>query len=147
MQVSLKEDIKTGNIRKFVTQFISYFCVGGIAAIVEWVMFAIFANVLNINYLLATCAAFVFSTTVNWLLGKIWTFRDSKAFEGKAAQEAFLIFLVSGIGLVFNIALMFCFVTIIGLNSPLQKTASKVAATGIVFIWNFLIRKLAIYRQ
>ena len=128
-------------------QFISYFCVGGLAAIVEWVMFFLFSSVFKIEYLIATILAFIFSTTANWLLGKLMTFKDSKKYEGKAAKEGLLIFAVSGIGLLFNLLLMYIFVDIIGLNTDLLMTASKIMATGIVFIWNFLIRKFWIYKS
>jgi putative flippase GtrA len=123
-----------------IKQFISYFFVGGVAAIVEWVMFFIFANVLQINYFVSTVIAFIFSTTANWILGRITTFKDKKA------KEAFLVFVVSAIGLLFNLILMYLFVTVMGFDSSLGKTLSKIAATGIVFIWNFLIRKLVIYK-
>lgn len=127
-----------------IKQFISYFFVGGVAAIVEWVMFFIFANVLQINYFVSTVIAFIFSTTANWILGRITTFKDNNSIS--KAKEAFLVFIVSAIGLLFNLILMYLFVTVMGFDSSLGKTLSKIAATGIVFIWNFLIRKLVIYK-
>lgn len=129
-----------------IKQFISYFFVGGVAAIVEWVMFFIFANVLRINYFVSTVIAFIFSTTANWILGRITTFKDNNTYKDKKAKEAFLVFVVSAIGLLFNLILMYLFVTVMGFDSSLGKTLSKIAATGIVFIWNFLIRKLVIYK-
>ena len=129
-----------------IKQFISYFFVGGVAAIVEWVMFFIFANVLQINYFVSTVIAFIFSTTANWILGRIPTFKDNNTYKDKKAKEAFLVFIVSAIGLLFNLILMYLFVTVMGFDSSLGKTLSKIAATGIVFIWNFLIRKLVIYK-
>ena len=129
-----------------IKQFISYFFVGGVAAIVEWVMFFIFANVLQINYFVSTVIAFIFSTTANWILGRITTFKDNNTYKDKKAKEAFLVFIVSAIGLLFNLILMYIFVTVMGFDSSLGKTLSKIAATGIVFIWNFLIRKLVIYK-
>ena len=129
-----------------IKQFISYFFVGGVAAIVEWVMFFIFANVLQINYFVSTVIAFIFSTTANWILGRITTFKDNNTYKDKNAKEAFLVFIVSAIGLLFNLILMYLFVTVMGFDSSLGKTLSKIAATGIVFIWNFLIRKLVIYK-
>lgn len=129
-----------------IKQFISYFFVGGVAAIVEWVMFFIFANVLQINYFVSTVLAFIFSTTANWILGRITTFKDNNTYKDKKAKEAFLVFVVSAIGLLFNLILMYLFVTVMGFDSSLGKTLSKIAATGIVFIWNFLIRKLVIYK-
>ena len=129
-----------------IKQFISYFFVGGVAAIVEWVMFFIFANVLQINYFVSTVIAFIFSTTANWILGRITTFKDNNTYKDKKAKEAFLVFVVSAIRLLFNLILMYLFVTVMGFDSSLGKTLSKIAATGIVFIWNFLIRKLVIYK-
>lgn len=129
-----------------IKQFISYFFVGGAAAIVEWVMFFLFANVLHIHYFVSTVLAFIFSTTANWILGRVTTFKDNTSYKEKKAKEAVLIFAVSAIGLLFNLVLMYLFVTVMGFNSPLGNTVSKVAATGIVFIWNFLIRKLVIYK-
>ena len=129
-----------------IKQFISYFFVGGGAAILEWVMFFIFANVLQINYFVSTVIAFIFSTTANWILGRITTFKDNNTYKDKKAKEAFLVFVVSAIGLLFNLILMYLFVTVMGFDSSLGKTLSKIAATGIVFIWNFLIRKLVIYK-
>ena len=119
-----------------IKQFISYFFVGGVAAIVEWVMFFIFANVLQINYFVSTVIAFIFSTTANWILGRITTFKDNNTYKDKKAKEAFLVFIVSAIGLLFNLILMYLFVTVMGFDSSLGKTLSKIAATGIVFIWN-----------
>ena len=145
--MSFADIIKKTAAEKEVKQFMSYFCVGGSAAIVEWVLFTIFANVIGINYLIATCAAFAFSTATNWLLGRIWTFRESNAYKDRAALEAALIFMVSGIGLLFNLGLMYFFVTLMKLDSPIQKIASKIVSTGIVFVWNYLIRKLFIYRS
>lgn len=129
-----------------IKQFISYFFVGGVAAIVEWVMFFVFANVLNVHYFVSTVIAFIFSTTANWILGRITTFKDNTSYKDKKVKEAVLIFVVSAIGLVFNLILMYLFVTVFGFNGKIGSTCSKIAATGIVFIWNFLIRKLVIYK-
>jgi len=133
--------------KPLIRQFLSYICVGGAAAIVEWAMFTLFANVLNFHYILATALAFIFSTFVNWLLGRIWTFRESRTYEHKRVKEILLVFAVSAVGLLFNMLLMYLLVTVIGLNTPLLKTVSKIISTGIVFFWNFLIRRFVIYRQ
>ncbi len=137
------KDSMKGNIK----QFISYFFVGGVAAIVEWIMFFLFANVMTLNYILSTVLAFIFSTTTNWILGRVFTFKNSTSYKNNVGKEAFAVFLVSAIGLLFNMFLMYIFVTVMGFDSVIGKTASKIAATGIVFVWNFLIRKLVVYRE
>lgn len=135
------------SIKDNIKQFISYFFVGGVAAVVEWIMFFLFANVIMLNYILSTVLAFIFSTTTNWILGRVFTFKNSKSYKNNVGKEAFAVFLVSAIGLLFNMFLMYIFVTVMGFESVIGKTASKIAATGIVFVWNFLIRKLVVYRE
>ena len=133
--------------KKNIMQFCSYFVVGGIAAIVEWIMFYIFASICTINYMIATVLAFLFSTTANWLLGRILTFRNDKRYIHNRWKEILSVFVVSGIGLIFNIFIMYILVSLIGWDTKQLMTISKIIATGIVFIWNFLIRKLVIYKN
>ena len=42
---------------------------------------------------------------------------------------------------------MYLFVDIMRMNTELLKLVGKIAATGIVFIWNYLSRKLWIYKM
>ena len=131
---------------KGIKQFLSYFGVGGVSALVEWAVFSLLEYLLDMPYLLATILAFIFSTTTNWFLGRTFTFKES-AYKDKKAKEIFLVFLVSAIGLGFNLLLMYLFVDVFGMNTNLLKTIAKILSTGIVFIWNFLSRKLWIYRE
>lgn len=130
-----------------IKQAVSYFFVGGISAIVEWLMFAFFLNAMGLQYLLSTCLAFVFSTTTNWYLGRRWTFKGNEKYVDKKTQEVLLVFIVSAVGLFFNILLMYLFVDILNYNTDCQKIIGKIAATGIVFVWNFLVRKFFIYKN
>lgn len=128
-------------------QFLSYFCVGGASALVEWTVFALLLYLLDMPYPAATSIAFIVSTTTNWYLGRTFTFSDSEAYKGKRVKEYILVFLVSAIGLGFNVLLMYFFVDVLGMNTKILQTAAKVISTGIVFIWNFLSRKILIYKE
>ncbi|MDE6593765.1 MAG: GtrA family protein [Oscillospiraceae bacterium] len=131
---------------EFIRQLFSYVCVGGTAAIAEWVMFFIFVK-MGFDYKPATALAFVVSTAVNYVMGRLLTFKGNNKYEGKKLREIALIYLVSIIGLGFNLLLMWLFVDILGFTSDIMQLAAKIMSTGIVFFWNFFIRKLAIYRQ
>ena len=132
--------------RENIKQFISYFMVGGISAVVEWVAFYLLGKLFGMTYLPATALAFVFSTTVNWFLGRTFTFRNADLGK-KKAKEIALVFGVSAIGLLGNLTLMYLFVTVLGMRSDVLKTVAKILSTGIVFIWNYLSRKLWIYKE
>lgn len=136
---------KNGNLR----QFLSYVVVGGAATAVEWGFFFFFTYPLNLNQNLSFTIAFIISTAVNMILGKAITFKDSVVINSTGskklnlAKETFLIYLVAVIGYFFNLLLLNLFTHSFGIN----KMISKMIATGIVFFWNYIARKLGIYRS
>ena len=136
-----KFSIKNILDRHFVFQFISYFFVGLCAAIVEWLVFWLFNELLGQNIYISTGAAFILATFANWILGRKTTFKKA-AKDKRLGADAIAVFFVSGIGLGLNMAFMALFVHIIGMY-PL---IAKILSTGIVFLWNFASRKFIIYK-
>lgn len=119
-------------------KIILYLFVGGTAALVEWMLFGV-GQVLGINYLVATAIAFIISTLYHYFLGNILVFTSGVRY-GKR-KELSLIFAVSVMGLVFNLILMYGFVSILSLDPML----GKVLASCIVVVWNYLARKIWIF--
>lgn len=119
-------------------EFILYFIVGGIATIIEWVIFYMLDSVFDWYYIPATVIAYILSTLFNWLLGRIILFKNSNK---NLFVEILTIYGASIIGLVLNLIIMWIAIDFLSLNEIL----SKIIATGFVFIWNFAIRKLVIY--
>ena len=115
-----------------------YFVVGIIATLTEWVMFYILSN-LSVYYVFATVFAYIFSTFVNWLSGRLLVFKESKKGLFK---ELFEIYLASVVGLVLNLIIMWLLVDLFIVN----KLLAKVIATTLVFSYNFLVRTLYIYK-
>lgn len=125
---------------KLIRQFVSYLFVGGVATMVEWVLFYVFDSWFHINYLLATALAFTLSTGANWVLGRLTTFKE--ADKPGRGRELIQIYAVSVVGLLANLGLMYLFVDVCAIHSMI----SKILATIIVFAWNFLSRKILIYK-
>lgn len=126
-----------------------YLFVGGTAALVEWGLFYVFITyVLNgiglsltAMTMLGTCMAFCLSTLYHYFLGNILVFNSGSKY--KRGKELSLVFLVSIMGLVFNLLFMYIFVSLIGWN----PMASKVLTSCIVVVWNYLSRKKWIFRS
>ena len=125
-------------IKKEAKKFISYFIVGGLSAIVECIGFAIFNRFMP--YLVATILSFCFSTTFNYFLGKKMTFKN---FD-KNKTDVIWVFVVSAIGLVLNIIFMYLIIDIFKFK---YEFIAKVISTGLVFIWNYVSRRLFIYKK
>ena len=120
-------------------EFLLYLVVGGIATVSEWVFFFIFDKC-HIHYAIATTIAYVLSTFVNWLAGRILVFKESKQ---SFAKEIISVYAASIIGLLLNLFIMWVAVDLF----TCSEMISKVVATVIVFAYNFLIRKLVIYKS
>lgn len=124
-------------VLKSIKQLFLYLIVGGIATVVEWVCFWFLDRMMH--YLAATALAFVVSTFANWLAGRLIMFKPT---EKRLAKEMMQIYATSICGLLFNFLIMWVAIDGIGLPDMI----SKIIATGIVFFWNFLVRKLVIYK-
>ncbi len=126
-----------------------YLFVGGTAALVEWGLFYILITyVLNgiglsltAVTMLGTCMAFCLSTLYHYFLGNILVFNSGSKY--KRGKELSLVFLVSIMGLAFNLLFMYIFVSLMGWN----PMASKVLTSCIVVVWNYLSRKKWIFRS
>ena len=117
-----------------------YLIVGVIATVTEWIIFYIGVKVFLLHYTVATVIAYIISTFINWLAGRLLVFKQSSK---SLLNELVSIYLSSIIGLGLNILIMFVCVDVIHISDMI----SKVIATGIVFFFNFLVRKLYIYNN
>lgn len=92
-------------------------------------------EIAGMNYLLSNCLSFTASVIYNYILSTRWVF-DAKENKNKG-KEIFVFVLLSVIGLGINQAIMWLCVE----NVEIDYTISKIVATVIVMIYNFITRK------
>ena len=128
-----------------------YLLVGGSAALLEWTLFYIFFRLLSASavfsmqtqtVLAATTLAFATSTLHHYILCNRFVFDSGSRYH--RGTEVSLVFLVSAIGLGWNLLLMWLFTSpaILGLN----PMVSKIMASAIVTVWNYVSRKKWIFK-
>ena len=128
---------------------ILYLFVGGTAALVEWGLFYLFFYYLLAGLglsvdtltMAATALAFGLSTLYHYFLGNILVFDSGSKYD--KSKELSLVFLVSIMGLVFNLVLMYVFVGLLAW----QPMFAKVLTSCIVVVWNYLSRKKWIFKR
>ena len=128
---------------------ILYLFVGGTAALVEWGLFYLFFYYLLAGLglsvdaltLVATTLAFCLSTLYHYFLGNVLVFDSGSKYN--KSKELSLVFLVSIMGLAFNLMFMYAFVGWFNWN----PMAAKVVTSCIVVVWNYLSRKKWIFRS
>ena len=122
-----------------IKELLLYLIVGGIATISEWAIFYLL-DLGAVHYALATVIAYLLSTFINWLAGRLLVFKKTNL---SLLKELAGIYLASIVGLLLNLLIMWIAVDLLSFNEMI----SKVAATAIVFAYNFLVRKLLIYKN
>ena len=117
-----------------------YFVVGGVSALIDWLIFSAFLYWADVHYLAAAAASFVCATSLNYLLSIKYVFNSGRHSRH---AEITLVFLVSGVGVLVHLSIIALSVEFAGLH-PL---IGKVIATAAVFGWNFAARHLWIFER
>jgi putative flippase GtrA len=117
-----------------------YAAVGGAAALIDFLLFAVFAKVLGFNYLLIGAAGFIIATTVNYFLSIRYVFKSGVRFV--LHKEISLVFIISLVGLGLNQLVLYIGIGTLGW----EMLFVKVCATGSVFFWNFGARSYFIFK-
>lgn len=126
-------------MNKHIRELLLYAIVGAIATAAEWLIFLGLDKCL-MHYIPATALAYVISTFVNWLAGRLLVFKNNRS---SLWRELAGIYAVSVIGLALNLLIMWIAVDLLSVNGML----SKITATALVFLYNFMARKKFIYKK
>ena len=122
-------------MNKLVNKIIKFSIVGGIATIIDFVFLYIFKEFLNFNIILANTLSFIISVTYNYIASITWVFDVNK---NKNKNVQFVLFIVfSVVGLIINNVILY----ILTDKLNIYYLISKVIATIIVMIFNFITRK------
>ena len=122
-------------MNKLVNKIIKFSIVGGIATIIDFICLYIFKEYLNIDVILANTLSFIISVIYNYIASITLVFDINKNKNKKLKFALFIIFSI--IGLIINNTLIYILTNTLNIYYLL----SKVIATLIVMIFNFITRK------
>ena len=129
----IKLDDKKINL---LVQIFKFVIVGGIATIIDWIIYYIFYKLLKFNPLIANIFSFSISVIYNYIASVKWVFNVNK---NKTKRRMFIEFMLFSIlGFILTELLLWIFIDILSINGML----SKIIATIIVMIFNFITRKI-----
>jgi putative flippase GtrA len=109
--------------------------VGGSGYLVNLAVFGLLTHFADVHHIAAAVAAFVVAVTNNFWWNRHWTFA---AGEGHAGFQAARFFIVSLVGLVFNLILLELFVSSLGMPELAAQALAVALVTPINFIGNKL---------
>ncbi len=123
-------------------QFVRYVFVGGIATVVDWGALFLLTDLAHIYHLVSAIIAFVAGLITNFLLSKLLVFNANEVKVNPTVE--FISYGIIGlVGLGITELIMFLLTNCLSVH----YMVSKMAATVIVLAWNYLARKLVLYKD
>lgn len=122
--------------KKLFQQIIRFLFVGGSAFVIDAGILFILTSLLGMHYLISGMISFTVSVIYNYILSVKWVFDASK--QHKKEQELVVFIGLSIIGLGINQLFMWILVDCLSF----YYMFSKVIATAIVMVYNFITRKV-----
>ena len=118
---------------------VPYLITGALAAMVDWVIFYVFAVRVGLPYLWVSAFGFLAATLVNYVLCVTVVFKHNR--KSTPRVELLLVYLVSGSGLLLHQLIIYYAISI----REVDMMFAKVFATGLIFFWNYTLRRFVIF--
>jgi len=156
--------------RELFWEIFRFLLVGGTATVIDYIVFYLFRQWIlpaeliaskawdTWSLIIATALGFCVGLIVNWLLSVAFVFRAVKNKEEAKSGKSFLLFTIIGviglaiteIGILLLVAI-FPSVSIFGITDflglPWEEWIAKIIMTCIVLVWNYLGRKIFIFKS
>lgn len=127
-------------MKKLVKQLFKFGIVGILCFFIDYGILIALTEIVGVNYLLSSAISFSISVIVNYILSLSFVFDTEK---GNNLKNFSLFIVLSVIGLGINQLLMWIGVEILGIYYMI----SKIIATGIVMLYNFITRKVILEKS
>lgn len=123
-------------MKRLFLEILKFGLVGFGAFLIDYGLMVFLTECLSVNYLISSAISFTVSVIFNYTFSVFWVFEVK---DNKNGVKAFIIFiLLSGIGLLLNQLLMYAGTDVF----KIYYMVTKVFATGIVMVYNFVTRKM-----
>ena len=126
---------------KLMEQIVRFGIVGVIAFIIDYAVLLTLTEGFGVHYLVSSAVAFVVSVIFNYILSIVFVFETDNSRSKRTEFALFAAMSAGGLGI--NQLMMWLLSDIVFM--PYQL--SKIMATGVVMVYNFVTRKLFLERK
>ena len=128
-------------MNKLLNQIARFGVVGVIAFVIDYAVLLFLTEVCCVHYLISSAAAFLVSVIFNYILSIAFVFDTDKSRRKTTQFTLFALMSAGGLGI--NQLMMWLLSDLLFI--PYQL--SKLAATAVVMVYNFVTRKLFLERK
>jgi len=135
--------LESNGSRRGLLEMLRYLVVSAVALGIDVGAMAVALRVLHLDYLTAATIGFSLGLCVNYVLARTWAFA-SRVSRVRNRLAEFAVFAAIGVvGLVINDAI----IAVVTESLRVDPLVSKIVAAGVVFAWNFFLRRYVLFRN
>jgi putative flippase GtrA len=115
-----------------ISYFMKFCSVGFLGFLADMVVTLTLKNKVKLNKYVANSLGFICGCTLNYILNKIWTFKDD---NDEVVNQYIVYFIISMIGLMISNG----FIYIVTNRLKIRFVTVKILSVFVVSIWNFIM--------
>lgn len=120
-----------------------YIIVGFVSLTADYIVFMLLYRLFDINTAVAVPAGLTVGLVVNFMLNKLWSFNNrDHLIKQYAKQVIYYLVLV-----IINSIFTYFFIELLKTNNLLEPEFSKLFATAIITLWNYVLYTKIIFRS
>ncbi|MFT8589222.1 MAG: GtrA family protein [Acetobacter orientalis] len=128
-------------IKRDTKEFLRYFICSVLSLILDIGAFSASIRFLDVHWMYAACIGFIIGSTVSYLGSIYWVFQSRKMATHQNTE--FFLFVTIGVcGLILCEFLLWLGITVMGFAPEVTRAFASV----ITFFFNFMVRKIALFR-
>ena len=135
--------VKIRNLYKKYKEIINYIIFGGMTTVVNFVVYFLCVDIIEIYYIAANVVAWFLSVLFAYITNRIYVFERVNFSISGVVKEAILFFLSRLFSGAVETASLYIMVDIIGISS----SAAKIEVAIAVVILNYIFSKLIVFRR
>lgn len=141
LAVSEYDFVTENEIKKDSKEFIRYFLCSLVSLILDLGTFSILIRVFGIHWFYAACIGFLLGSSFAYVGSIFWVFQSRRMADDQA-REFFFFVSIGVCGLILCECLLWLGITVLQFSPELTRAVASV----VTFLFNFLVRKIALFR-